>query len=272
MKKLSIVLLLLAAMFLAGCDTLANSVTALQTSVPRAQGPTPTIPRGTPRITPTPGRGTPVSTPKAGTPGANSVDAYVPADVLLRYRALAAQGYTTTKLANGFYALGAANAPVTIEQFSSYACPPCKAFNDTSFYNLFDMILAGQVKYVFVPITSTGAFDSTLMASATFCAGEQGQYWPMHDVMFDWQTRYGNKGNDAGRLSSAAAQLGIDQGQFATCMGGSAPTQFLQAAGKLFEQRGLNATPSVFLNNELLDRSITLVQLRADIDAALKKR
>jgi len=273
MRKLSLVLMALVAMLLAGCDTIVNSMSGLQTSIPRT--PTRVAVRATPTRpvigTPTP-RTTPRATPQTGTSVASAADAYVPPDVLLRYKALARKGYLDNRLDNGLFYLGAEDAPVTMEQFSSYSCAPCKNFNDTYFYNLFDLILAGELRYVFVPVTTTGEFTPTEMSRATYCAGEQGQYWLMHDVMFDWQTRYGVGGNDAGRLSAAAGQLGMDRVAFNSCMSSDRAENWMKMASDLVQQREIYSTPTVFFNGSLLDMTTSLADLRAQIDAKAKNR
>ncbi|MCD4685788.1 MAG: DsbA family protein, partial [Anaerolineae bacterium] len=63
------------------------------------------------------------------------------------------RGYTV----QGFPYLGSPNAPVLVENFSSYVCPHCRDFHDDIFPDLLDGIAAGQVQFVFIPIAHIGA-------------------------------------------------------------------------------------------------------------------
>jgi len=57
-----------------------------------------------------------------------------------------------------------------------------------------------------------------LAAEAAECAGEQDQYWEMHDLVFESQEQWsGNQ--DAGKtFEEMAGTLGLDEDQFAACI------------------------------------------------------
>src|SRR5262245_36988256 len=58
------------------------------------------------------------------------------------------QGVTS----DGFPYLGAANAPVTMEEFASFACPFCLRFHQEMANNLLDEFKAGRAKYIIIPL------------------------------------------------------------------------------------------------------------------------
>src|SRR5579859_6071241 len=107
---------------------------------------------------------------------------------------------------DGFPYLGAANAPVMMEEFASSACPFCLRFHQDMGNNLLDEFKAGRGKFIFIPLTNID-YDTTPAASAALCAGQQGKFWEFHDILFDWQQVYAQGINDPKRLGIAAQKL-----------------------------------------------------------------
>src|SRR5579859_2253335 len=118
------------------------------------------------------------------------------------FEAASLQGTTS----DGFPYLGAANAPVTMEEFASFACPFCLRFHQEMGNNLLDEFKAGRGKFIFIPLTNID-YDTTPAASAALCAGQQGKFWEFHDILFDWQQVYAQGINDPKRLGIAAQKL-----------------------------------------------------------------
>ncbi len=155
------------------------------------------------------------------------------------------QGFT----AQGFPRLGRPDAPVLVENFSSYACPHCTEFHDERFPNLLDEIAAGQVQFVFVPVPHIGS-GAKSAALALLCAGEQGQLWTMHDVLFHWNDKFLARPFDEKRLLDGAQNLGLDTDAFETCLDSGSLNSTIDAAREEFRRRGLTGTPSFFINGQ----------------------
>ncbi len=149
----------------------------------------------------------------------------------------------------GFSRLGDPDAPILIEEFSSYACPHCRDFHETIFPDIVDEIAAGDVQFVLIPVPKigTGAGDA---ARAFFCAREQGRAWAMHDTLFLWQAQYITRTFDRKRLEKGAEALGLDVAAFKACLDAERTDALVSAAWDEFEQRGLTGTPTFFLNGE----------------------
>ncbi len=172
------------------------------------------------------------------------LDAPIPAGAGSHYQGLE-QGYT----AQGFPRLGRADAPVLIEEFSSYACPHCREFHEGRFVTLLDAITAGRVQFVFIPISNIG-WGAGDAAKAALCAGEQGQFWTMTDVLFDWQRRFLTSTFDTRRLRKGAQALGLDMDAFDACLKSDGVQLVLEQARQEFTRRGLTGTPSFFINGQ----------------------
>jgi protein-disulfide isomerase len=111
--------------------------------------------------------------------------------------------------------LGRADAPVTIVEFSDYECPFCQRFFSTTLPALKkEYIETGKVRYVFrdYPIDQLHP-QARKAAEAAHCAGEQGKYWDMHDVLFQNAKALGLP-----QLTEHARAIGLDGPAFDACL------------------------------------------------------
>ena len=87
---------------------------------------------------------------------------------------------------------GSPTAKVIVAEFSDFQCPFCKRFVDTTLAHIRAEVGA-QVAIAFLnfPLTQIhpNAGNASLVAA---CAGEQGKFWPMHDLLFarqgEWES------------------------------------------------------------------------------------
>jgi protein-disulfide isomerase len=81
-------------------------------------------------------------------------------------------------------ALGRAEAPVTVVEFTDYQCPFCKQFHTTTFVDLKrDYIDPGLVRWVNRDLPLEMHPYARRAAEAARCAGDQGKYWEMRDAL-----------------------------------------------------------------------------------------
>lgn len=206
------------------------------------------------------------------------VTVVLPSGVINEYTEIAEKGYQG-KTEDGYYFIGNPEAKVTMEMFSSFSCPACAQYKRSYFENIKDKITNGDVKFVYVPLTTYGGFNSDGMSRGAYCAGEQGRFWEMHDTMFDWQGRYAAGSNDYRRLTAAAEMLGLDTAKFGECLTASSTGDMIAKAADLAQARGVNSTPTVFFNGtkiypEMADGSTSIPgpsELRGLIEAELAK-
>ena len=158
---------------------------------------------------------------------------------------------------------GKEDAPVTIVEFSDYECPFCARFAS----NLDDILKnnEGRIRYVLrdFPLETIhpNAFKA---AEAANCAGDQGQYWAMHDVMFANNQQLG-----IDRLKEYASQLKLDRNQFEECLNNDKYAEEVRndlMDGQLYQVTG---TPTFFINGRRLTGP-SLEELQQAIDEALE--
>lgn len=174
----------------------------------------------------------------------------LPEGILTRYADLP-QNIVRT----GMYGLGDPEAPVSLTVYSSFACPPCGDFNND--VSAHDDILAyvreGSLTLQFVPYYITGHLpNGEGAARAAVCAGEQGAFFEMKDTLFSWQTLPDVPFTDA-NFNEAAAALGLDTAAFEACFDDPNTTAALDAAIELGVGAGVVGTPTVIINNRLIE-------------------
>jgi len=143
--------------------------------------------------------------------------------------------------------MGNPNAPIKIEEISSFSCPFCLQYHDSTVSSITDEIKAGRAQFVYIFTTLTGDFDAMPGTSAAVCAMQQNQFWQMHDVLFNWQKTYAGGASDRARLEVAAQHLGLDMGKFDSCMTNPATKQYISDSNDYANKRGMVGTPTIFL-------------------------
>ena len=101
---------------------------------------------------------------------------------------------------------GDKNAKLTLIEFTDYECPFCgRHFRDTAPKILKDYIDTGKIRYVFSDLPLAMHAHAKKAAEAALCAGEQGKYWEMHDLLFSNQQALDNA-----NLIAYATKLGLN--------------------------------------------------------------
>ena len=140
------------------------------------------------------------------------------------------------------YAIGPADAPITIVEFSDYQCPFCRRWHD----EVYEPLLAaypGQIRLVYrhLPLTSIHP-DAMSAAEAAMCAGEQDAYWPFHERLFSSEAL-----NSATYLQYAQ-DLKLNLGTFEACLSDHKYQQAIQEDSDFAINLGIRSTPTFFIN------------------------
>jgi len=143
---------------------------------------------------------------------------------------------------------GPADAPVTMVEFADFECPSCG-----NAYPLFEAIYGhyeGKVRFVFKNFPLPAHSNAKLAAQAAVAAQKQGQFWRMHHVLFENQTRLTEPD-----LLAYAEKEGLDMGKFKTELQAEASMKRIDAEFKQGEELGVNATPTLYINGRHCDLS-----------------
>jgi len=160
---------------------------------------------------------------------------------------------------------GPEGVPVTIVEFSDFQCTYCKAVETTLREILKNY--SKQVRLVYrqypIPAIHPDAFKAS---EAALCAGAQGRFWEMHDLMFDEQ---GGLKEDA--LKAKAAKLQLDAPAFDSCLQSAKFADRVRQDVRDGSRAGVSGTPALFINGRLLTGAQPYAEIAKVIDDELKK-
>ncbi len=139
--------------------------------------------------------------------------------------------------------LGEAGAPLTIVEFSDFACPYCRAAQPA-----LRRVLArwpGRVRLVFRHFPLEQHPEALPAARAAVCAERQGRFWALHDRIF---AAAGPTSEAA--LRSAASAAGLNLSDYEACMSGEEALERVRKDILLGRMAGVAGTPAFFVNRE----------------------
>ncbi|MBL7164515.1 MAG: DsbA family protein [Anaerolineales bacterium] len=172
-------------------------------------------------------------------------------------------------------AMGDPNAPVIIEGFSDFGCGHCDNFAlDTGELIAETYVASGQVYFVSRSVGSMlSPTTSPMLTEAAYCAGDQGQYWEYHDLIYANQVAiYSSQNAPVDRyMQSFAEELSLDMDAFNACLDGNKFEEQLQQDQLDAVQAGINSTPSFLINGQLVVGNRPMEEFQTIIDAALSE-
>lgn len=108
---------------------------------------------------------------------------------------------------------------------------------------------SGQMLYVLHPWYSEAGSPSALAAIAADCAGQQGSYWEMHDLLFEEQQDWLSAEDPASLMTDYARALNLDAGAFQDCQGSDETALHVMAGKVVAALYGVPAAPVFLFNN-----------------------
>jgi protein-disulfide isomerase len=171
--------------------------------------------------------------------------------------------------------LGKSTAPVTLEVWSDFQCPVCGQFARTVEPALIaKYVTSGTLRIVhqdaaFQGAKSHAAYDESVEAAAgARCAAIQGRYWPFQDWLFANQIGENQGAFSADRLKAIAAAAGLDVAAWQACVATGDQQKATRDETSKSLAGGINATPTLNLNGQVIVGLKSVPELSALIDAA----
>lgn len=173
-------------------------------------------------------------------------------------------GTPEAALAAADHAMGDENARLMLLEYGDYECPACIQA-EPFMHHLVDTH-RGRLRFVFrhFPLVEVHP-NAELAAEAAEAAAAQGQFWPMHHLLFAQAHHL-----TPAALAGYAQSLGLDMHRFNAEMADRIYTQRIQEHRRAGERSGLRATPAFFLNGKAVDVSFGFEKLEEAVQSALK--
>lgn len=162
------------------------------------------------------------------------------------------------------HTIGPPHAPLTLIEYGDFECPSCK--QAAPVIKLLLSHFADRLRFVYRHFPLEEVHPHALNAGlAAECAGGQGQFWAMHDLLFAQQPALG-----ADHLRTYAQRLQLDMARFSSEMSDTVYLQRIREHQDSGARSGVRATPAFFINGKLHDVSFGVAGLRDAIEKAAR--
>ncbi|MGY1762362.1 DsbA family protein [Geodermatophilus sp. SYSU D00779] len=161
------------------------------------------------------------------------------------------------------FAVGPADAPVTVDVYEDFLCPACRQFEAAAGATLAELTAAGtaQVRYHPVAIldrASTDDYSTRALNAAAAVADAAGTeaFLDFHDALFAEQPAEGGPGLTDARLVELAAEAGATGPDVEEAITGLAYADWTREVTDAASRAGVSGTPTVLVDGApLQDRS-----------------
>lgn len=144
-----------------------------------------------------------------------------------------------------FNTIGNPDAPIKIDEYSDFQCSFCRVFFENTAEQLMESYVAdGAVYFEYHSFGDFIGAESGRAAESAYCAGDQGKFWEMHDIIFANQA-----GSNVGayadrRLLAFAEKIDLNMDDFRSCFNGGNYKSLVEEDFKNGVLAGIQATPS----------------------------
>lgn len=145
------------------------------------------------------------------------------------------------------HALGPETAPVTLEEFGDFQCPPCGMLHPV--LKTMEREFGPKLRVIFREFPLVPAHAHALSAArAAEAAGLQGKFWEMHDLIYENQSAWKDLFDVREVFEGYATQIGLDLNRYRRDLRSQIVEQRIFLDGKRAHSLGVQGTPTVFLN------------------------
>jgi protein-disulfide isomerase len=161
---------------------------------------------------------------------------------------------------------------ITLVEYGDYECPFCGEY--FPIVKQVEQTYNSQIFFQFrnLPLTEIhpNAFAGARAAEA---AGLMGQFWQMHDLLYENQSAWVNTTNPETEFESFAQQLGLNVSTFEQDFASSTVNNLINADVSAFSKLGLQeATPTFILDGKQVQPQASVSSFEQIINAEIKKK
>jgi protein-disulfide isomerase len=171
------------------------------------------------------------------------------------------------------YLLGSPTAPVEVIEFADFECPACGQFATLTEPDVRTRLVnTGQVRIRFIdyPLPMhRNTWDASLAAA---CANDQGKFWELHDLLFQYQDRWNGEATNRprGPIGELAKSVGLDMSKYNACMDADTHRAKIQSHLAEAEKRHIQSTPTFVFNGTVVPSAVPYDAFKKYVDDALK--
>lgn len=157
---------------------------------------------------------------------------------------------------------GNPDAPVVMEEYTNFLCPACANFANNTFGKInTDYISTGKVRFEFF------VYPPFELSRAALCAAEQNKFIEYHEYTFAHQSQI----TDESIIKDFAVNAGLDSTTFSACYDSGKYGDKVQKWLDEGQTRGVEATPTFFINGQKLVGAQPYEEFQKIIDGKLSQ-
>jgi len=166
--------------------------------------------------------------------------------------------------------LGDPAAPVLVVEYADYQCSFCQAFGLNGLPKLLDDYVAtGMVRLEYRHLVVIGGDDpdgeSYRAAEAAECAGDQGKFWELHELLVANSLGEYQGSFTPERLKAIAGLVdGLDQTAFGSCVDARTHRAEVARLSAEAKQAGLRSTPTFVVNGATVTGGVPMLNEAID--------
>lgn len=162
---------------------------------------------------------------------------------------------------------GNENAKVEILEFSDYQCPFCAKFAIQVFPLIKENFIdKGLVKWYFLDFPLPFHNNVFIAHKAAKCAGEQGKYLEMHDLLFKRQSEWKDSSLPKSIFESYAKMLKLNIDLFKSCLDSNKYDNEIRNSINFGKSKGVKGTPTFFINGKEISGFRSYEEFKKEIE------
>ena len=149
-----------------------------------------------------------------------------------------------------------------VDIWEDFQCPACAQFEALNSTYIESVIVEKKAKVIFHPLSFLGP-ESIRAANAAACASDEGKYLEYHDFLYRNQPAENSGKWTNAYLIAGGVAVGISSAEFGACINDSKYGGWVQSIATDGGKKGIDSTPSVFVNGKALDRNTQIYDAAA---------
>ena len=168
---------------------------------------------------------------------------------------------------------GDSTAPVWIVIVSDFQCPYCKIWHDSVYPALRkELVDRGGVRLAYLHMPLSQHQHAEVTAELAMCAGEQGQFWEMHDVLFETQSEWSSLPRGTEYFRALASRVPVDTARIGACLDAGTMRPIVAADYDRALRAQARSTPSFFIGDSLLVGVLPIERFRSTVANEMRRR
>ena len=179
---------------------------------------------------------------------------------------------TLPPIPNQGHVMGSDSAAIEVVEFGDFECPACGSFATLAEPDIKSRLVStGLIRFRYMDFPLSMHPNAWPAHLASWCAGEQGKFWEMHDAIFMNQDRWNTQATRRPDrvLSGLARQVGVNMDQYESCVSSRKYQQQIRANVDEGVRRGVGGTPTFFIGNKRISEPLSYDEFKKYVDEAL---